>query len=82
MNIRGHGLYFHARPCTVSEPITPITTFVVRMDGKLLHRIGNQPCRGYHVYEWGEIMGQILQYQQENDNIHDPYAVAVMNEQL
>ena len=36
--------------------------------------------RGYHVYVavWEAAVGQILPCKQEGSNIHDPYAVAVV----
>ena len=38
--------------------------------------------RGYHVYKeiWESVVGQVLPCQQEHGNVHDPYAVAVVNE--
>ena len=38
--------------------------------------------RGYHVYgaDWEAPVGQILPCQPDGGNIHDPYAVAVVEE--
>ena len=37
-------------------------------------------ARGYHVYKdiWEAALGQLLPCQREPGNIHDPYAVAVV----
>ena len=38
--------------------------------------------RGYHVYKevWSATVGQILPCQQERGNVHDPYSVAIVDE--
>ena len=37
--------------------------------------------RGYHVYQvvWEAAVGQVLPCQRERGNVHDPYAVAIVD---
>jgi len=38
--------------------------------------------QGYHIYqdEWDAVIGEVLQYQRETGNRHDPYAVATISD--